>query len=68
MSKLLQIMLGAAKSNTIQVNGIFLAIWSALVSSDFIQSNPDFVQIVVGIQAVINLLLRFKTDKPLSQR
>lgn len=68
MSKFLQIIKGAAKSNTVQVNAIFLAIWAAFVNTDFVQSNPDLVQIVAGIQAVINILLRFKTDKPLSQR
>lgn len=68
MSKFLQIIKGAAKSNTVQFNAIFLAIWAAVVNTDFVQSNPDLVQIVAGIQAVVNILLRFKTDKPISQR
>lgn len=68
MSKFLQVILGAAKSNTIQFNAIFLAILTAISQTDYIKTNPDLVQIMAGIQAVVNILLRFKTDKPISQR
>jgi hypothetical protein len=67
-SSFLRTLLGAAKSNTVQLNGIFAIIWGALVQSDFIQSNPEYVAIAAGIQAVLNILLRFKTKKPLAER
>jgi len=59
---------GAARSNTVQVNAILLAIWTAVMNTDMIQSNPDLVQIMAGIQALVNILLRFKTKVPLSDR
>lgn len=68
MSKFLQLLKGAARSNTVQFNALFLAIWSAVLQTDFIQSNPDYVAIMGGIQAVLNILLRAKTKKPLSER
>ena len=68
MSKLVQLLKGAAKSNTIQFNAIFLAVLTALLQTDFIQSNPDYLAIMAGINAVVNILFRGKTDKPLSQR
>jgi len=68
MSKFLQLLKGAARSNTVQVNAILLAIWTAVMNTDMIQSNPDLVQIMAGIQALVNILLRFKTKVPLSDR
>jgi len=68
MSKFLTLLKGAAKSNTVQVNAILLAIWTAVMNTDMIQSNPDLVQIMAGAQAIINILLWFKTSKPLSER
>lgn len=68
MSKLVELMVGAAKSNTVQFNAVFLAIWAAVLNTEFVQSNPDLTQALVGVQAIINLLLRFKTKVPLSQR
>lgn len=68
MSKFLQLIKGAAKSNTIQINALLLAIWSAVLQTEFIQSNPDLVAIMGGVQAIINMLLRVKTSKPLSER
>ena len=68
MSKLVQFIKGAAKSNTIQFNAIFLAVLAALMQTDFVQSNPDYVAIMAGINAVVNLILRGKTEKPLAQR
>ena len=59
---------GSVRSNTVQVNSIILAIWSAIQGSEFVQSNPDIASIMVGVTAVVNLFLRFKTKKPISQR
>ena len=68
MSKFLQLIKGAAKSNTVQINAILLAIWAAVINSEMIQANPDLVQILAGVQAVVNIILRFKTKKPLAER
>lgn len=68
MSKFLQLIKGAAKSNTVQINAILLAIWAAVMNTDMIQSNPDLVQIMAGVQALVNIILRFKTTKPLAER
>ena len=68
MSKFLQLIKGAAKSNTVQINAILLAIWAAVMNSEMIQANPDLVQIMAGVQAVVNIILRFKTKKPLEER
>ena len=68
MSTFLQLLKGAAKSNTVQINGILLAIWAAVMNSEMIQANPDLVQVMAGVQAIVNILLRFKTKKPLSER
>lgn len=68
MSKFLQLIKGAAKSNTVQINAILLAIWAAVMNTDMIQSNPDLVQIMAGVQALVNIILRFKTKKPLAER
>jgi hypothetical protein len=68
MSKFLQLLKGAAKSNTVQINGILLAIWAAVLNSETIQANPDMVQIMAGVSALVNILLRFKTKKALADR
>lgn len=68
MSNFLKLIKGAAKSNTVQINAILLAIWAAVLESEMIQSNPDLVAILAGVQAIINIVLRFKTKKPLAER
>jgi hypothetical protein len=35
---------------------------------DVIQSNPEYIAILGGVQALVNVLLRFKTEKPLAER
>lgn len=67
-SSFVRTLLGALKSNTNQVNSLFVVIWTALYQSDFIQSNPEAVAIMGGVQALLNVLLRFKTTKPLAER
>lgn len=59
---------GLFRSNTVQINALIIAIWTALINTDMIQSNPDLVQVMVGVQALINILLRLKTTKPINQR
>ena len=67
-SSFLRLIIGAAKSNTIQVNGLFAAIWGALLQMDVVQSNPEYLAIMGGVQALVNILLRFKTKKALADR
>lgn len=66
--KLLQLMLKAGKSNTIQFNGIFLGILAALMDTEFIKTNPEYTAIIMGVQAIANILLRLKTKKPIAER
>lgn len=68
MSKFLELIKGAARSNTVQINAILLAVWTAVMNSEIIQANPDLVQVMAGVQALVNIILRFKTKKPLSER
>lgn len=68
MSRFLELVIGAAKSNTIQINSLFLVLWQTLIDSQMIQSNPELVKVMVGLQAVVNILLRFKTKVAISQR
>ena len=65
---MLEFMRGAVKSNTIQVNGILVAIWTALYQSTWVQENPETLAIFGGIQSLVNLFLRAKTKKPLAER
>lgn len=68
MSTFVKLLKGAVKSNTVQVNSLLLAIWAAVMNTDMIQSNPDLVQVMAGVSALVNILLRFKTSKPISER
>lgn len=68
MSSFLTFVKQAAKSNTVQVNSLLLAIWTAVMNTEMIQSNPDLVQVMGGVMALVNILLRFKTKKPISER
>lgn len=68
MSTFVKLLKGAARSNTIQVNAVLLAIWSAVMNTDMIQSNPDLVQVMAGLQALVNIFLRLKTKLPVSER
>lgn len=67
---MLELLKGAAKSNTVQFNVAAAALWmlGALMGADFVKSNPDMVAILAGVQGLINILLRMKTSKPLSER
>lgn len=63
-----RLLLGAFRSNTNQFNGLLAVIWTALYQSDFIQQDPEVVAILGGLQALVNIFLRFKTKKPLADR
>jgi hypothetical protein len=67
-SSFLRLIIGAAKSNTIQFNSLMAAIWAAILQMDAVQSNPEYLAILGGIQALVNLLLRAKTKKALADR
>jgi len=67
-SSFLRFLLGAAKSNSIQVQGIFAVMWGAILKAEVIQTNPEYAAILGGLQAIIAVLMRAKTDKPLSER
>ena len=68
MSTFISLIKGAARSNTVQINGILLAIWTAVMNTEMIQSNPDLVQVMGGVMALVNIILRFKTKVPVSER
>ena len=63
---------GALKSSTMQVNGGILGILLMLLQSDafntIVSKNPEWVAIALGVQSVVNILLRIKTKKPLAER
>jgi len=61
---------GALKSNTVQFNILATILWGlgALLGADFIKNNPDTLAIVAGLQGLVNVLLRFKTSVPLSEK
>jgi len=67
-SSFLRVILGGLRSNTVQVNGLLAVIWSALLNSDMITSNPEYTAILGGVSALVNIILRAKTDKALSER
>lgn len=66
--RFIELIRSAARSNTIQFNGILAAVLLAIRDSEFVQSNPDYVAIVAGVAAIVNLFLRAKTKVPLSER
>jgi hypothetical protein len=60
----------AFRSNTIQFNfiALVLLILAEAGKLDIISSNPERAAIVAGAIALINVLLRFKTKKPIKER
>lgn len=69
-STFLRSILGGLKSNTVQANsgGLIILILTAIYNSEIIQTNPEYVAIGAGIMALVNIVLRVKTSKPLSER
>lgn len=68
MSSLVQLMKGAVKSNTVQINSILAAVWMAISQSEIVTSNPEAVAIFGAISAIANIFLRFKTKVPVVDR
>ena len=61
---------GLLRSNTMQFNFGAGVLWflGILLEIDFIKNNPEWVAILAGITAIINILLRLKTNKAISER
>lgn len=62
---------GALKSMTVQVNtaaAVVLYLLAEAGKLDFIADNPEYSAVIAGAIALINILLRFKTSKPLEER
>ena len=69
MSTFLKIIMNGSQSRTNQMNGIFLAIWGALSQSSFIQTNPQYIAILGGIQAILGIFQRSrKGHQPLTEK
>lgn len=68
MSKFLQLIKGASRSNTIRGNGIFLSILGVLSQTEFFTENPEYATILSAIVIVFNLFQRTRTSKPLAER
>lgn len=70
MSRLSTLLGGALKSNTMQFNFGAAVLWFLGVLSDasFVTDNPSTTAMLGGIVALVNLLLRAKTTKPLAER
>lgn len=70
MSKLGKLLLGAVKSDTMKFNVGAAIVWflTVLADSNFIGENPELTAIVGGVMALVNMILRAKTTKPLTER
>jgi hypothetical protein len=70
MSTLSRLLKGAARSNTVQFNvaSLFLLVLDQAMKLDFITQDPDRMAIAAGVMALVNLVLRVKTKKPLTER
>ncbi len=69
-STFLRTILGGLKSSTVQANtgGLLALVLTAVFNMETIQSNPEYLAIGTGIMAILNIFLRVKTSKPLSER
>jgi hypothetical protein len=58
------------KSKTMQFNGGAAILWflGVLMEADFIRDNPELTAMLAGVVALINMLLRLKTNKPISEK
>jgi hypothetical protein len=67
---MLKKLFGAAKSNTVQFNGVVALLWflDVLGDTSIIADNPEYTSVLGGVMALVNILLRFKTKKPLEER
>lgn len=69
-SNFLRTILGGLNSNTVQANtgGLIVLILTSIYNMELIQSNPEYLAIGAGIMALVNIVLRAKTSKPLLER
>lgn len=67
-SSFLRSLLGATRSNTMRGNGLLAIIWGALIQSDLITSNPEYVVLTSAVTILFNMFMRTRTSKPLSKR
>jgi hypothetical protein len=67
---MLKTLFGALKSNTVQFNGGVALLWflDVLSESNLIANNPEYTALLGGVVALVNIILRFKTKKPLNER
>jgi len=70
MSQLSSLLRGATKSTTVRFNVLAGLLWflGALSDASFVNENPEWMGILGGITAIVNLILRVKTTKPLEDR
>lgn len=70
MSRLSSLLRGASKSTTVRFNVLAGFLWFLGVLSDasFVTENPEWMGILGGVTAIVNLFLRAKTTKPLKDR
>lgn len=61
---------GAVKSNTMQFNFTAAVLWflDVLGDTSYVADDPNKTAVLVGLVALINMVLRAKTKKPLSER
>jgi len=64
----LRSLLGATRSNTMRGNGLLAIVWGALIQSDLITSNPEYVVLTSAVTILFNMFMRTRTSKPLSKR
>lgn len=55
------------KSKTVWVNLAFLFITAAL-SLDVVKADQDYTAVLLGLQSVVNIVLRFVTTKALWEK
>lgn len=70
MSKLSDLLGGMLRSNTMQFNFGAAILWflGALSESELLTDNPEWMAILGGVTAIVNIFLRAKTKKPLAER
>lgn len=70
MSKLSDLLGGMLRSNTMQFNFGAAILWflGALSESKLLTDNPEWMAILGGVTAIVNIFLRAKTKKPLAER
>lgn len=70
MSKLSDLLGGTLRSNTVQFNALAAVLWflSTIGETSFVSQNPEYSAILGGVVAIVNLVLRAKTKKPLAER